>query len=968
VKLAILLLSIAFSSVSLKAQTYNYRHYTLESGLASSTVYVAYQDSKGYMWLGTENGVNRFDGKNFELFTIENGLADNDVLRIIEDSSGRIWFLTANGHLSFYLNGIIHNELTDPFLKQGYCGSGMNYVFEDSKHRIWFSTYIGRVSLLEGNEFIQLSSPFTFPDVGICTDEDEKGNIFLFSGKRKYFYDETNKSIQYHSLIPEANHASYFKSHSGANYFISTKSIYSIRSGIVKRVDQIKDADVIPKNLFTVTDDKNGNFYLCSKNGVKSINHKSARVYLEDKWVNSVTIDSEENIWFLTRGSGIYILPGQYRNNQIYGASAIGSDDINSLFLDEKRNLWIGCSDIRLSMLNKDTIITRALPVNPFQKGVIRQIISLQPGVIWCSSDANLYKILLDKKNCTAEKIIKVDPIQRIMNITFNSRGNAIVATPFVLARVIQNKDKSHLLPLENQAKEARIYYAYYDFDDNLYFSNTYGLNLFSNEGVINFRKVNPLLGEKIICITQASDSTLLLATDGHGLIFFRDNKVINHINSANGLPSGICRNVYSKGEKIFVSTNKGLAVFSYRKNRVDELIVYNSSNALPSDDVRTVAVSDDFIYVGTSKGVSLLKVKGPNSQGEVPPLYITSVLGNQGNINWQSEFEIPYYNNDLTVKYSAVTFSSPSELTYEYSLDHDEINWKSIRTNEINFPNISPGNYNFLLRAKKNNSTWTKPLSFSFIVKPPFYGTWWFIIIAALLFFGGLTIVVIYLNRRRMRVQFLILEKRNALNIERNRISADMHDDLGGDLSRIAVITEIIKMNNAATDDLKNHLHKISEFVTVARKKMDDIIWALNPSNDSLKSLAAYINLYCLNYFEQSGIKPEIIINIPEQDILLNARQRRNLFLIIKEICSNVIKHSDADVFYLEFKYFSDSILIIIRDNGKGFDPAADRQFNYGLKNITARIAEINGTFNLITSTGNGTEYVIALKLAPGF
>ena len=177
-------------SIFSNAQTFNYTHYTTDDGLASSNIYAAYQDSKKFIWFASEGGVNRFDGYTFDLFTTENGLADNDVLKIFEDSFGRIWFLSISGHLSFYLNGEIHNEKTDSFLKNSYNGSGFFYAFEDSKKRIWFCSYNACVSMLERNKFVKICAQRSSPDVGICGNEDAAGRLLFYSEFRKYLFDE----------------------------------------------------------------------------------------------------------------------------------------------------------------------------------------------------------------------------------------------------------------------------------------------------------------------------------------------------------------------------------------------------------------------------------------------------------------------------------------------------------------------------------------------------------------------------------------------------------------------------------------------------------------------------------------------------------------------------------------------------------------------------------------------------------
>jgi signal transduction histidine kinase/ligand-binding sensor domain-containing protein len=956
------------------AQTFNYSQYTVENGLANSNVYISFQDSKNFIWLGTEGGVNRFDGKTFDTFTTQDGLADNDVLRIFEDRKGRIWFLTIGGHLSYYLDGKIYNEKTDPYLSKAFTGAGFFYAFEDHKERIWFCSYNAIASVLDGRDIFKIKIEKSYPNFGLCADEDSSGNIFLYSSKSKYLFNEKNKTINEIDSIPTDNTASYYRSPDGNCYYITrfqdgkpNNGIYKIKKSLVYTCILFSELKNITANT-TIGDDK-GNIFISTINGAYIVNQNNRseikiQQYLPGEWINSMNYDKEGNLWFMTRRNGVFILPNQFKENILYNSPVLENESVFSLAKDNSGRIWIGCSNGKLAFLEKDSIHKIELPESNLKKGNFLSLVRDQIGNIWAGTDGHVYKITIDANTNTIINVISDKYYERTLHITFNSHNQAMLSCPLYTASVNIEKDKLVIIPSMDEGYQKRNYTSFFDKSDKLYVANIDGFYESINGHLNNLSPIDSLLRNKIIHIQQTPDSTLLLSTDGHGLIFFKHNKVVGHLSRKNGIPSDLIKKTRSFKDKIFICTNKGLTEFTYKNDSMFDFINFNSSNGLPSNDVRDVVITDQNIYVGTAKGLCILKNMRNKSNTLPPPIYIRSVINNSKFINWKNPFHLSNKDNELTINFNAISFSNYNDISYEYSLDKDTSKWKAATQTTLTFPDIPSGKYVFSIKAKKKNSAWSKPESFLFTIDPPFYRTFWFELLAILCFFGGLSLIVIYINRRKMRVQLLMLEKRNALNMERNRISADMHDDFGSDLSKIAVIAELIKIKGNDEEILQNNLHKISDFVTGARRKMDDIIWALNPSNDSAGSLIGYINQYCLNFFEGTDTRVEIQFKAVADDVVLNARQRRNLFLVIKEIANNTLKHSMATKFYLSFSINKKEIEICVGDNGIGIPNGQKKKYSNGLKNIDQRIKELSGKMKLETGEGSGMKFEIIIPL----
>lgn len=952
-------------------QTFNYTHYTVENGLANSNVYMAFQDSKGYIWFCTEEGVNRFDGKNFTTYTIEEGLADNDVLRIIEDKNDRVWFLSFNGHLSYFslVDNKVHNEKTDPFLKKTYSGAGFFNAFVDSKKRIWFCSLEGKISVLDSGRVKKINIKDEKPFLGeVCVSEGSNGDIFVFCSIHKYKFEESGWSLRKLDELIPGSMTTYFTALSGDIYYSSKNEIVSIKKGIASVLLNFSDSSPFYQELVTVNEDNQNLFISTRHNGVIVMDLKKSETnkflkYPLSKQINSVTIDNEKNIWFLTRGDGVYMLPYRLRNAPVYPPEYFDNNNIFSIIAADDNTLWIGGDNTKIFRFHNGNIKKYLLPV--INKQALGRIVDFEKDKsnnIWASTDGGLFKISTEViDDLTEPGNMLTDTVGfRVLNISFNSGNKAIYSTPSFLGRITEHNDKSfkYEMPVHDQTENKRTYFAFYDMADRLFIANINGLNEMVKDSLIEYGKNNLLLRSRIICIRQTMDSTLVLATDGNGLIFFKNGNVINHITTREGLASGICRKIIINGENIFACTNRGLTSLRYISNRISGITTYTVLNGLASNDVRDVAVLQGMLYVVTSKGLSVINRISLYDAQSPPPLYINSVRDSRDRMLPDSSIVISYRNNFLKVKFKAITFSNPSGLSYQYTLDAKNENWNTTFSDEVVFSDMTPGNYTFSLRAKKVNSTWSEVIGFSFTVKPPFYMTWWFI---SLILIGGvvcLSLLFIYLNRRRQRSLFLQLEKRNALNLERHRISADMHDDIGSDLSKIAVTAELIKVHFDSDGNLHNQAKKINEHASNARKKMDDIIWALNPSNDNLSDLIGYVNRYCLNYFDGTPIKAHVEDKVQMNYLELNARQRRNIFLVVKEISTNTLKHSEASDFSVRFSLVDSNLLIEASDDGKGFNPEMILSTTNGLKNIKKRIADIGGSMELFAGKGEGVRY----------
>jgi signal transduction histidine kinase len=196
------------------------------------------------------------------------------------------------------------------------------------------------------------------------------------------------------------------------------------------------------------------------------------------------------------------------------------------------------------------------------------------------------------------------------------------------------------------------------------------------------------------------------------------------------------------------------------------------------------------------------------------------------------------------------------------------------------------------------------------------------------------------------------ILERQQAIEMERTRIATDMHDDLGAGLSRIKFLSETIGIKKQKEQPIEEDVTRIREYAHQMIDKMGEIVWALNEKNDTLSDLIAFTRAYSIEYLMQNDIACEV--NMPEEldQRFVSGEFRRNVFLTVKEILHNVVKHAEATKVVMDIT-ISDNLAISIRDNGKGFDPYAIRQFSNGIHNINSRMKNIRGKADIRSQDG---------------
>ncbi|WP_143310487.1 ligand-binding sensor domain-containing protein [Chitinophaga vietnamensis] len=508
------------------------------------------------------------------------------------------------------------------------------------------------------------------------------------------------------------------------------------------------------------------------------------------------------------------------------------------------------------------------------------------------------------------------------------------------------------------------------DFMGNQYVGTKSSLYI-RHTGSSRWKNVQLPEGTTVKSINKNPHKELLVATTRGLFILDVNDNIKQHYNSFD-YPRLI--NDYMYGvllddkDKIWVSHNKGLSQINTLTN---EITTFNHEDGLQSNEFNSGAFYksiDGELFFGGIRGVNGFYPKNFRNNPFYPKVIIRRMevldkpYESDTAISLLKRVELPYNQNTIAIEFVPLEYTNPAKNKVQYKLEGADEDWVEGGTFRMaRYTNLHPGDYTFKVRASNNDDIWnTTPTTLEIVIKIPFWQSLWFRFLLLLLLLGiAYYFSTLYLDYK-IRHEKLKLEKEQAVDQERARISSDMHDDLGSGLSTIRLLSEIAKRKISDTNQTRE-IERISETAGEMVDKMSEIIWAMNSSNDSLANLIAYMRSFAADFLEHAHITHQFYFPETIPNIKLSGGTRRNIYLAVKESLHNVVKHAKATEVIIEVKTHK-NMTIMIKDNGKGFDQEKVRLFGNGLKNIQKRMMAVGGNADI--TSNNGTIVFLDIPL----
>jgi signal transduction histidine kinase len=519
--------------------------------------------------------------------------------------------------------------------------------------------------------------------------------------------------------------------------------------------------------------------------------------------------------------------------------------------------------------------------------------------------------------------------------------------------------------------------------------------------------KFNPMPALKnsgnfpVLALFESKKNELWIGFAGGGLTHFANDTAMNW-NTRNGLPSDFVAGIVEdKTKKIWLATGAGI----YRLNRgnlretlADSKIplaceIISEAKTLPDSALilggtRALFAPDGALWFATSEGVLNVDTHSTESAPAEIPLYLENAVFNNGPpVNLLRDgpwlhagkngrpFHAPVDLRSLEIHFTAPSFAAPEEVRFRHKLDGADADWqddgnvRSARYNRLLF-----GQYRFRVAAREADGTWQEsPQTFSFLVPTPFYFQTWAICAYGFLAVALVAAIVRVVSHRRLRGALARLEQQQSLERERMRIARDMHDEMGSKLTKISFLSERAQVEADAKSPLAGKIESIAQTSRELLKTMDEIVWVVNPHNDTLENLVAYLSHYAVEYFQNTSVECELNLSPQIPHHPLSSEVRHNLFLTFEEILNNVLKHSAATRVQVEMNTPAREFTVKISDNGHGFavpdlsvmdDQSHGGAGGNGLKNMRQRLASIGGECQISSQPGRGTVITLQIRL----
>lgn len=717
-------------------QELSYVHYDTKDGLAGSTVYDMCQDKEGFLWFATESGLSRFDGKNFKNFYVEDGLPDNEILRVFSDSKGRVWILPFKKTVGFHYNHKIYNSENNELLQKINPESNIVDINEDGSQNILLGDTKKAIFISNNGDVKEAFTP---------NDRGHKSNTYIITTKslsEKEFMVYLNDSVFY------------YRGEKLLFAYIDTFPIFNNRT-LVPLITYPKGKRVllnVPDGFINYEQKENYLIYINTTNGcflTDTVTKSLVEHYLPGKKISRTIEDNEGNIWFATLGEGIYKLSSTETKNIKF--SNIDNTEIFSLGKHED-NLICGLGFSKAVLLNNNTIVKilnyeklTASSANPNASNRLYCINTMSNGISFLGFDS--YLIKLENNVPIFSDLLPIKSIEEI------DSKNICVGTSRYAFKVRVSD-----LKVTDTIWKGRCTKVFYS-QKKYYIGTLEGLYELNEDKTRKYLgDQHPGLKRRITDIKEGPDGSLYVATADHGIVIYKNGKVINTINEKKGLSSNICRNLFLYSHFLLVGTNKGLNKIDISRNDYP-IVKYSISDGLPSDVINAVYAEDSIIWIGTAAGLTYFNEKKISSSSVCNVSLLSMVISGK-NEKVEHEQKLRYRDNNITFEYAGISFRSGGDIEYYYRMDGLDKEWNTTRQTSLIYQSLPPGKYEFQLYAVNKFGIKSKTIRAEFTIQTPFWKSW--------MFFGGLLVVVIAsifwaINRRYQRI--------NTRRVEENRI-----------------------------------------------------------------------------------------------------------------------------------------------------------------------------------------------------
>ena len=1013
--------------------------WTAEAGLPDSSVTALAQTPDGYLWIGTYNGLARFDGKQFVTFDPANtpALAHARIRQLAVDRQGTLWINTLDGSMTSLRQGAFTREWTgadgpDPdvmllsstsnhvafLLHRGYVrlkpttasagtnGTDLNppqrsvggLCVEDGEGTIWYRTADKQLVRWRGKEFESLPAEAGLGErtvVSMITDPagrlwlGTEDDVLVWDGTRFQTMTPTNaEPLGDVGLLAVAADGSYWalcdgriRKAMGRRWVLEAESIRGLFPEIWKRMGGREDH----RGGLWIYDYGRGVMHIGADGLVRRLGPQDG--FPGDR-VDCFLEDREGNWWAGVDAGGLARIR-ERRFQTIDVGGEVSTKPAKSVCQEDNGTMWIATLGDGL-LRGQGGVFTNVIVPGGTEKGFAFCLASDPAGRLWVSAgEEDLYlRVGEVLKQVTpvvhGVKALLVDQAGRVWAGTKSGLSWSRPEAPFDFM-MVSGIARSTIRALTEDS-QGNIWAG--AEDGTLYCITTNSTTAFHPDDGKPTSVIWSLLAEE--------DGTVWVGTFRGGLLRFRDGKFTRY-GTAEGLPDNVICQIISDGlgnlwfgshHGIFRIARSDLEAFAEGGTKSLPITVYGRSDGLPSLECSSRyqpaagRSANGRLWFTTTKGAVSVQPGSMRPNLLPPPVVIEEVRidGKTLNLAMQAQknppavvqhfdrdqlhLEIAPGKHQFEFHYTGLSLVASERVRFRHQLEGVDPGWVDAGNRRFAQYNFLPyGNYRFRVSACNSDGVWNDVgQTLTFKILPHYFETWWFRLLSALVVGVLMVGAVRYVVMRRLHQKMEQLARQQAVERERARIAKDIHDDLGANLTLIAVLGDLARHEKAG-----ERIQKMASTARQAVKSLDEIVWAVNPRNDTLAHLLDYTGQYAVDYLRAAGVR--CLLDVPEQtpprEVPSNVRH--NLFLVVKEALQNIVKHAQASAVWLRINATGQGLRVVIEDDGRGFESVTETALTDGLRNMRQRMDEIGGTYRIQSRVGQGTEIIVELPWPRG-
>ena len=963
-------------ALSASAQRYPFHNLSVDDGLIQSQAICMAQDNTGNLWVGTLGGLSRYDGRNFTNYTVRNGLPGNTVWALAVDNNNDIW-IGGQTCLSQF-DGKNFKRYNRPHTTPAPNSTQQVQIQNDTT---WWRTQ-GDLYLISKGEINIFPTPGPQGFVSCILAE----KTALWIAKESVVYNEHgNKVDTFRFTLPTdskpPNVSAIFRDKQNNLWIGTNGGLYKLVNRQLLPYLLLSEPGAMPPVIQSITQDGDGALWIGTNAGVIKAGGGTIQSYnkhngLSDNIIFSVLTDKEGNIWMASDGQGIF----RFSGTQFAGLDetmGLPSAQIMALADNSRDSLFLGTYDAGLYIFKDGKVSPLSFPSSPVPAIITlcyahnsKLWIGTRGRGLW-SYDHNVFRqYVTPERNFPSNFIndLYEDPEKR-MWIAFNK------------GVMLYEHDSFKTVDINNMSAQSFLAIG----ADSVLIATENGLLLYNAGSVIPF-KTNTAIDSSVQCFTMQGRNLWAGSSDNGVIRYNLDTHSVLAINKSNGLRSDFIYNIIADNDgNIWVGTGFGIHCIKIGAN--DEPIVsfYGKAQGITgmeSNMNAVVKLPDGSIWFGTTNGAlhyqphSAIVSSAPSSIIlQSVKLAGESVMDHSyydSSDNWYGipyHLQLPFKKNNISFTFQAITLSGAQQVVYRYRMDGLDAPWSDWSpTNSVSYSALPPGMYTLHVQCQGANGQSAPELTYEFEIITPYQKTRWFrLAVLAACILSGILMQYIVNSRKQRRLRLLAKLRAEEQAKIRLRTAEDFHDEIGNKLTRINVLTNVLKNKIELNPETTRILNQIEDNTAQLYGGTRDILWSLKPSNDTLYEILNRIRDFGIELYQDTEVNFSLTgIEDKWSSYRLPMDMSRNLLMIFKEALNNCLKYSGAKNVSVVVSMKTKGVLqMVLKDDGKGFERQTVKKGN-GINNMHIRAERLKGKLYLDSRPGKGTIMNLTFKIPP--